>query len=229
MFNNINTRSVTFNLIAINVVLFIATLAFPQLDQLLGLHYIFNTHHYAEGSNFQPYQIITHMFMHGGFMHILFNMYGLFMFGNILEQVWGPKKFLTYYMITGFGSVVLDMVVKLIIVHNFTGSFDPSLSQLENFPQVYGTYLSNTIGASGAIYGVLVAFAMLFPNTDLYLMFVPVPVKAKYLIGFFILFELYLGFRMSNDDNVAHFAHLGGALFGFILVKIWNRNRTNFY
>lgn len=258
MFNNINTRSITFNLVAINVVMFLAALAFPALGNYLSLQYFFNTHDYFQAIlngtlspntypnlynfinynaqngfispyGFKPIQIVSHMFMHGGFMHILFNMYALFMFGNILERVWGPKRFLTFYMITGFGAVALHMLVQAILVHNFTGSFNPTPEMLERYPQVFSTYFSSTVGASGAIFGILIAFAMLFPDTELFIIFLPIPIKAKYLVGAYVLFEIYMGFRMSSGDNVAHFAHIGGALFGFILVKIWNRNRTNFY
>ena len=229
MFNNINPRSVTFNLIMVNVLLFFVTYLHPQLMQILSLHYLFNTHQYYEGSGFQPFQILSHMFMHGGFFHILFNMWGLFMFGSILESVWGPKRFLTFYLITGFGAVLLHMAVQAFIIHNATGSFDPSLQMLSEHKEAARTYFSETLGASGAIFGIATAFAMLFPNTELMIIPIPIPIKAKYLMPLYILFELYLGISQHQGDDVAHFAHLGGALFGFILVKIWGRNRNTLY
>jgi rhomboid-like protein len=228
MFNNINTRSVTFNLIVINFLFFFATLLHPQLEEILSLHYFFNTHHYVPDSvGFQPYQILTHMFMHGGWMHIIFNMWGLFLFGTILEQVWGPKRFLEFYLITGFGAVLLHMAVQMFMVYQATGSVDPSIAMLNAHPEALTTYVVPTLGASGAIFGVATAFAMLFPNTELMIIPIPFPIKAKYLMPLYILAELFFGIR--GGDNVAHFAHLGGALFGFLLVKYWNRNRNSLY
>jgi membrane associated rhomboid family serine protease len=228
MFNNINTRSVTFNLIVINFLFFFATMLHPQLLDLLSLHYFFNTHHFDPNSvGFQPYQILTHMFMHGGWMHIIFNMWGLFMFGSILEQVWGPKRFLVFYFITGFGAVLLHMAVQIFLVHQATGSIDPTIPMLNASEDAAGIYISQTLGASGAIFGIATGFAMLFPNTELMIIPIPIPIKAKYLMPLYILVELFMGVR--GGGNVAHFAHLGGALFGFILVKLWNRNRRSLY
>ena len=230
MFENINTRSVTFNILMINLVLFVVALAIPSLNDTLSLHYLFNRHGYDESTGFQPYQVISHMFMHGGFMHIFFNMYGLFMFGSILERVWGPQRFLLFYLITGFGAVVLHMGVQMWLVHSSTGTFDPTIIQLNDAGQTaIVTYVSRTVGASGAIFGLLTAFALLFPNTELMLMFIPFPVKAKYFVPIYLAIELYLGVAQYGGDNVAHFAHLGGALFAFILVKLWNRDKWNLY
>ena len=230
MFDNINTRSVTFNLIIINFLFFIATLLHPQLEDLLSLHYFFNTHHYVpDSTGFQPYQIITHMFMHGGWAHIIFNMWGLFMFGSILEQVWGAQRFLIFYIITGLGAVLLHMLVQVFLVQHATGTVDPSIAMLNDNAAAAGVYVSQTLGASGAIFGVATGFATLFPNTEMMIIPIPVPIKAKYLIPLYIAVEFFLGVSRFQGDNVAHFAHLGGALFGFILVKIWNRNRTHLY
>lgn len=221
MFDQINTRSITFNLIVINVLMFIATtFVGDKMYELFALYYPANP-------MFKPLQVVTHMFMHGSLGHLFFNMFGLFMFGAVLERVWGPKRFLFYYFFTGLGAVVLHLLVLALIVNNFTGSFNPSMEVLNSEPGVWSSYFSPTVGASGALFGVLVGFGLLFPNTDLYLMFIPIPVKAKYFITFYVIAELYMG--LSMDDNIAHFAHLGGALFGFILVKIWNRNRNSLY
>ncbi|HLP50528.1 MAG TPA: rhomboid family intramembrane serine protease [Chitinophagales bacterium] len=254
MFNNIDTRSVTFNIIFINVVLFAVSSFKPEIGQYLSLHYFFNNHDYLQrlyaGSinperfpnlyllaqelhdrnalgDFLPVQIISHMFMHGGFRHILYNMFGLFMLGSLLEKVWGAQRYLLFYMITGFGAVVLHMLVQGILIYNAIGTINPSMALLEAHPEVWGTYFSTTVGASGAVFGVLAGFATLFPNTELYIMFIPIPVKAKYFVGAYIAYEVVQGFGMYAGDNVAHFAHLGGALFGFLLVKYWNRNNRN--
>ncbi|MDB5281974.1 MAG: Transrane rhomboid family protein [Bacteroidota bacterium] len=229
MFNNINTRSVTFNLIMINVLLFFATVLHPSLTQILSLHYVFNTHGFYDAPGFEPYQVLSHMFMHGGFLHILFNMWGLFMFGSILENVWGPKRFLSFYLITGFGAVVLNVLVQMFMIYKMTGSVNPGIDLLQMHPAAMGTYFSQTLGASGAIFGIATAFAMLFPNTELMIIPIPIPIKAKYLMPLYIVFELYLGVSQHQGDDVAHFAHLGGALFGFILVKIWGRNKNTLY
>lgn len=251
---HLDTRSITFNIIAINVLLFVVAWLYPELANYLELHYIFNRHDYvsrlltdaelaAEYPNvatvvlrygidavgFQPVQLISHLFMHAGVTHIFFNMYGVFMFGSILERVWGPQRFLLFYFVTGFGAVLLHMAVQCFLVMQVAGTADPSLAQLNAHPDAMSTYFVNTVGASGAVFGLLAGFAMLFPNTELMLMFIPFPIKAKYFVAIYVLIELYLGFSMYGGDNVAHFAHLGGALFGFILVKIWNKNRNSLY
>jgi membrane associated rhomboid family serine protease len=228
MFNNINTRSVTFNLIVINFLFFFATMLHPQLMDLLSLHYFFNTHHYiAESVGFQPFQVLSHMFMHAGWLHIIFNMWGLFMFGSILENVWGPKRFFTFYFITGFGAVILHMAVQMFLIYHGTGTVDPTIDMLNANVNAASIYVSQTMGASGAIFGIATGFAMLFPNTELMIIPIPIPIKAKYLMPLYILAELFMGVR--GGDNVAHFAHLGGALFAFILIKIWGRNRNTLY
>ncbi|MFT4092201.1 MAG: rhomboid family intramembrane serine protease [Niabella sp.] len=155
---------------------------------------------------FRPWQIVTHMFAHAAsgqymFFHILFNMFALWMFGRILENVWGSKRFLIFYMICGLGSAALHLFVQ----------------------QITGQE-SLAVGASGAVMGVLVAFAMTFPNTELYLMFIPIPIKAKWAILGLVAIDLFGGFSNTSGDGIAHFAHLGGALTGFILLKIQNKN-----
>jgi rhomboid-like protein len=190
-------------------------------EQFLGLHY-------PSSEYFKPFQIITHMFMHGGVAHIFFNMFNLYMFGTILERVWGPKRFLEFYFITGFGAMLLHTGVQAWEVHNISGSFAPPLHIVNSNQQLYDIINAPTVGASGAIFGLLTAFALLFANTELYL-YGAIPVKAKYLVGGLIAYELWRGFANSPGDNVAHFAHLGGALIGFIMIRIWKRDRTTLY
>jgi membrane associated rhomboid family serine protease len=229
----IDTRSIVFNIIAINVLMFIATFAVGEgLMSKLSLHYLFNTHDYIKNageagvSGFQPIQLFTHMFMHANVPHLFFNMFAAYMFGSVLERVWGGKRFLVFYLVTGFGAVILHMLVQFFLVWKATGSVDPIWPHLVANPEAFSTYFSRTVGASGAVFGILVGFGMMFPNTELMLLFFPIPIKAKYFISFYVLMELYLGFNMSQGDNIAHFAHLGGALFGFILIKIWSKNRN---
>jgi rhomboid-like protein len=223
MYNQLNTRSIVFNLIAINVVMYALTLIIG--DSMYALFAL----HYPANEMFKPLQIVTHMFMHGNFGHLFFNMFALYMFGSVLERVWGPRRFLLFYFVTGLGAVAMHLAVQAIIVYNYTGSLNPSMAMLESEPGVLNTYFSSTVGASGALFGILVGFGMLFPNTELYLMFIPIPIRAKYFITFYVLAEIYMGLSMYGSDNVAHFAHIGGALFGFILVKIWNRRRDFLY
>lgn len=231
-----NTRSVTFNLIAINVIVFIATMMTGGiLFEKFSLHYLFNTHDYIHSidptmqSRFEPYQLITHMFMHGNLGHIFSNMFAVFMFGVVLERVWGGQRFLFFYFSTGLGAVLLHAAVQIYLVYSATGSVDPILPRLMEHPEVAATYFSTTVGASGAVFGILVAFGMLFPNTELMMLFLPIPIKAKYFVSLYVVWELYRGISMSHGDNIAHFAHLGGALFGFIMVKIWNQHHSDFY
>lgn len=160
---------------------------------------------------FKPYQIVTHMFMHANFIHIFFNMFVLFMFGPPLEALWGPKRFLFFYFFAGFGALLLHLVVKYLEME-FMGA-----SPLEiNVPM---------LGASGAIFGLLIGFGMMFPETRLMLLFPPIPIKAKYFVLIIAALELFLGVsRMSA--GIAHFAHLGGALFGFLLIWYWSKYGT---
>jgi membrane associated rhomboid family serine protease len=223
MFENINTRSVTFNLIAANTLVFLATLIVGErMYELFSLFY-------PASPFFKPMQIITHLFMHGSFLHLFMNMFALFMFGSVLERVWGPQRFLLFYLTTGIGAMLLHTAVQGWIVHNYTGSFNPGAELLYQYPQVQTLYQTPTVGASGAIFGILIAFGMLFPNTELLFLFIPIPIKAKYFVSLYVVFELYQGIQMAPGDNVAHFAHLGGALFGYLLVKYWNRNNRSFY
>lgn len=221
MFDNLNTRSVTFNIIIINcLVLFASTFYGEKMYELFALFY-------PASPFFKPMQLVTHMFMHGNIGHLFSNMFALLMFGAVLERVWGPQRFLFFYFATGLGAMLLHTAVQGWIIHNYTGSFAPAMEVLGEYPAVIDMYRTPTVGASGAIFGILIAFGTLWPNTELMLLFFPVPIKAKYFVSLYVVWELYRGISMNPDDNVAHFAHLGGALFGFLLVKYWNRNNRN--
>ncbi|MCO6494751.1 MAG: rhomboid family intramembrane serine protease [Bacteroidetes bacterium] len=188
---------------------------------------------------FKPFQIFTHMFIHGSFSHILFNMFGLLMFGSMIERYIGTKRFLILYLMSGLGSALLEQSYWAYRVSDCVGNIYPDKGLQHD---VLNGFVSNSVcqdfirwiatpmvGASGAIYGLLVAYGMFFPNSELMFIFIPYPIKAKYMIPGIILLDLFLGLSSFNWDNVAHFAHLGGALTGFILIKIWNQNRTRLY
>lgn len=209
---------VTLNIIIINFILWLATIVLGRsginLINLLGLHF-------PGAADFHVYQFVTYMFLHAvpSFGHIFFNMFAVFMFGRTLEMVWGSKRYLTYYLATGIGAAIIQIVVWYFTVSSFAASNGMSVAQLlQADPSV--NYLI-TIGASGAVFGILLAFGMLFPNVPLYIMFIPVPVKAKYFVIGYGVLELFLGVSNFQGDNVAHFAHLGGMLFGAILLFYW--------
>jgi membrane associated rhomboid family serine protease len=230
------------NLIIINVIMLFATFVLQMrgidLTKLLGLHYF-------ASSDFRPYQLVTHMFMHGGFMHLLFNMFALWMFGRVLESVWGPKRFFIYYFVTGLGAAALHTFVNYLEFQHIASRMTPEavqmvlsqgadiLSQGQNFSDVAAGKLNMllntpTVGASGAVFGILLGFGMLFPNTELMLLFPPIPIKAKYFVAGYGAIELFSGIT-NPGSNIAHFAHLGGMLFGFILIKYWNSTTRHFY
>lgn len=222
------------NLLVLNIICFIGTMIFENANRMFGVYYI-------DSPFFQYWQIITYMFMHGNLTHIFFNMFALFMFGPVLEQILGTNRFIKFYLITGLGALALQFLVQGLEVYSITGTFwaqdwlrfemlqdrvyqnNPNLS-IEGFHKLVSIYNTPMVGASGAIFGLLIAFGVLFPNTPLYLMFIPVPVKAKYFIGAYVVIELYMGLSRSGS-SIAHFAHLGGALFGFILIKMWRIKR----
>ena len=256
------------NLLIINIIMFLATVVLEDrfgidIVRYLGLHFIGSEY-------FQPFQFLTHMFMHGSWAHIFFNLFALWMFGNVLENVWGGKKFLIYYLVTGIGAALIHSGVvfwEIINIQNEAASVinlespekfaifikeniplellsqqyvyavqnvrDAWLAQPENtmhmrdagqLMQEYINFKKNipTVGASGAVFGVLLAFGMMFPNTVIYLYFA-IPIKAKYFVILYGAAELFFGIRGSITDNVAHFAHLGGMLFGYLLIKYWSR------
>ena len=262
-----NIPPVVKNLIIINVLLLLATWIFQSagidLVRYLGMHY-------PGSDRFMLHQIVTHMFMHGGIAHLFFNMFALWMFGRVLESVWGSQRFLIYYFVTGLGAVALHMFVNYLEISSMQSAIEafrntPSPEILDQFVSKHlsnasvqvrdfintwydeptnATYANEglrlmerilqmkmdipTVGASGAVFGVLLAFGVLFPNTQLMLLFPPIPIKAKYFVIGYGILELYLGLSRPGS-NVAHFAHLGGMLFGYILIKYWNKKSNRFY
>ena len=233
--NNIPT--VTKNLLAINVLMFLALLVAEKqgvdLNSVLGLHLFA-----SEG--FQPYQLVTYMFMHASVTHLFFNMFALYMFGRTLEYMWGAKHFLVYYLVAGIGAALVQEAIGMVRYHEALDGMSPldvelvlsrgfdALREGKNFvnPQLahLNVVLNSTIvGASGAIYAILLGFGMLFPEERMFVFPIPFPIKAKYFVMGYVVIELYLGVS-GSADGVAHFAHLGGMLFGFILILFW-RNK----
>lgn len=226
---------IVLNLLIINGLFFLATIVFGSnqnidLNRMLGIHYF-------DSSLFEPYQVITSMFCHGDFSHLFFNMFALWMFGTVIEHRMGSINFLKFYLICGLGATALHMGVQAFQVHNIAGSISNDFlisNEGINFQRVFSEenrktlaqiYLAPAVGASGALYGVLIAFGMFFPEDKLMLIFLPVPIKAKYFIPFMIAIDFYLGLANYSWDPIAHYAHLGGALFGFLLIKFWYKKR----
>lgn len=221
------------NLLIINGLLFLATISLNNIG--IDLVKIFGLHQF-QSNDFRPHQIITHLFMHGSFTHLFFNMFALWMFGKILENIWGQKKFLIYYMITGIGAAAIHLIFcqyQIINISNqipdlidiaIEGKYNPSIPISKKLTQLI---ITPTVGASGAVFGLLLAFGMLFPNALLYLYFA-IPIKAKYFVIGYGLIELYAGISNNPADNVAHFAHLGGMIFGYFLIKYWKQD-TNYF
>ena len=219
------------NLLIINGLLFLATVSLSNLG--IDLVKIFGLHQF-QSNDFRPHQLITHIFMHGSFTHLFFNMFALWMFGKILENIWGEKRFLIYYMITGIGAAFIHLLIsqyQIISISNqipelvsiaIEGKYNPSIPISKKLTQLI---ITPTVGASGAVFGLLLAFGMLFPNALLYLYFA-IPIKAKYFVIGYGILELYAGISNNPADNVAHFAHLGGMIFGYILIKYWKKNTT---
>jgi membrane associated rhomboid family serine protease len=265
------------NLLIINGLFFLATIA---LDSAFGynLYRMFGLHFFG-ATNFSPYQLVTYMFMHGSPSHLFFNMFALWMFGNVLENVWGPKRFLVYYFVTGFGAALIHYIVVYwqmlptlqaidlflqnpsndglqafvnsehlkIASYEIQTNFElfrrdynmligsnpqEALVRAVNFMSQYRVDFLNApvvVGASGAVFGILLAFGMLFPNSLIYLFFA-IPIKAKYFVMIYGALELYFGISGKGAGNVAHFAHLGGMIFGFLLIKYWrNKMKRNFF
>jgi len=255
------------NILLINVGIFIIQSFFKlPFEDIFGLRVVF-------ADSFAPYQFITYMWIHGNFGHILSNMFAVFIFGPLLEQVWGSKRFLTFYLICGIGAGVLFGVAdfaekwslkqdaEAFVVNPSADAFSMfivkhktpyyNVARLAEFSDEYydnenvrgykeqaievvkSIYSSMTnvpmVGASGAVFGILMAFGMLFPNTQLFLLFPPIPIKAKYLVLFYGLYEVYAEFSRLPGDNIAHLAHLGGMAIAFVLLKIWKEDNGRFY
>ena len=241
--------TVTKNLLIINVLMFLGTIVAQSygidLAQYLGLHFFL-------AEDFNAAQLITYMFMHAGFAHIFFNMFAVWtvsythltlptsdlffnmfavwMFGRILEQVWGPKRFLFYYLVCGIGAGIIQEVVQYIHYETVLSAYDSVNTGMAIIPMEEYLNMMTTVGASGAVYAILLAFGMLFPNQQMFIFPLPVPILSLIHISEYALIELYAGFANSAGDNVAHFAHLGGMVFGFILIMYWRKkNRGNGY
>lgn len=228
---------VTKNIILINVIVYVLTLVLKStqdvdLTDYLGLHY-----HLA--SDFRPHQFITYIFMHDthSFSHILFNMLGVYVFGQALEQVWGPKRYLIFYIVTGLGAALAQYAIMhfqiqdtLALVNQSLASPDMSSAERADLITRKYYYLNSKVivGASGSLFGLLGAFGLLFPNTELLIYFL-FPIKAKWLVTLYGAFEIFSGLRNDPGDNVAHFAHIGGLVVGIVLVLIWKRDRRHFY
>ena len=217
------------NLLIINIIFYVVThFLAPELRPLLAGYY-------PSAPQFQPWQVVTHMFMHASLGHIFFNMFALFMFGSQLERVWGPKRFLNYYLACGLGAFFLHEVVVGYGYFMSYGTWFPTAEAL--FPNLGYSEAGRAaarvfvpvVGASGAVFGLLLGFGMLFPNTRLQLLFPPVPIKARYFVLGYGALELILALDNNPGDNVAHFAHLGGMIFGYLLLKRWQRDRDAFY
>jgi membrane associated rhomboid family serine protease len=231
------------NLILLNVLMWLIDLVAQnvfgiQLTMLLGMYF-------PKSEQFMPLQIVTHMFMHGSFLHLFFNMYALYIFGLVLERTWGPKRFFIYYMVSGLGAVLVHETVILIQYQKLMSTISPDQLQIvlnegtayfregkvftdltmQNVQLILNT---PTVGASGAVFGILLAFGVLFPNTQLMLLIPPIPIRAKYFVMIYGGIELYLAFTQPGS-NIAHAAHLGGMIFGYILIRYWRKTTNTFY
>ena len=224
-----NIPVVTKNLLLVNIIAFVATwilqLRGLDLNDLLGLHFFM-------AADFQVWQLLTYMFLHSGFTHILFNMFALWMFGVVIENVWGPKKFLFYYISCGVGAGIMQEIAQFFSFYFTISARDPTVGFGELF--AIGHQLSTqlngwtTIGASGAVYAILLAFGMIFPNERIFIFPLPIPIKAKWFVMFYVAIDLFSAMS-SSGDNVAHMAHLGGMLFGYLMIRYWNNHPTAGY
>ena len=238
-----NMPPIVKNLLLVNVIFFVAQFTLEDFMRNLKLVPVFSEH-------FRPWQLATYFFMHGNLPHIFFNMFALIIFGTQLERIWRPQKFLFFYLACAIGAALIHMLVGYIRLKSFESTIDPIvLNQYLNLVQDKGyelilnranfanpilgklnaLYNTPMVGASGAIFGLLVAFGYTFPNTELMLLFPPIPIKAKYFVIGYAAIELYLGMANSPSDNVAHFAHLGGALIGILIVLYWKKSRNSFF
>ena len=216
--------TITKNLLIINALMFLALLVFQMkginLNDVLGLHFFM-------ASDFHLYQLVTYMFMHANFEHIFFNMFALWMFGCVVESVWGPKKFLFYYISCGIGAGIIQEIVQFVSFYFMATSQIPGagFGDLWQIAQNSSAVLNawTTVGASGAIYAILLAFGMIFPEERIFIFPLPIPIKAKWFVGIYAAIELFSALA-TPGDSVAHFAHLGGMLFGFLMIRYWRKH-----
>ena len=220
-----NTPTITKNLLIINALAFLATLVYPALNDIGGLHFFM-------ASDFNVLQLVSYMFLHASWTHILFNMFALWMFGRVMESVWGGRKFLFYYISCGIGAGIMQEIAQFIQFYPLISSDAPMLV-VNGMPFPHGQlpeYLNlfTTVGASGAIYAILLAFGMTFPNERIFIFPLPLPIKAKWFVLFYAAIELFSAIG-SSADGVAHMAHLGGMLFGFLMIRYWQRHPGDGY
>ena len=216
-----NIPSITKNLLIINVLAFFATWVFEK--QGLDLTATFGLHFFM-AKDFSFYQLVTYLFMHGSFMHLFFNMFAVWMFGTVMERVWGPKRFLIYYLVCGIGAGIIQKGVQYINYANENlAAYDFVMTSSGRITTEAYLNLWTTVGASGAVYAILLAFGMTFPNERMFIIPFPFPIKAKWLIGGYIVIEVWSALN-TPGDGIAHMAHLGGMLFGFLLIRYWRKH-----
>jgi membrane associated rhomboid family serine protease len=234
------------NIIFINILMLLVTYA---AQSFMGLDFSGNLYlntklglYFPKSDQFMPFQIVTHMFMHGGFWHIFFNMYALYIFGGVLENVWGPKRFFIYYIACGLGAALTHESVIAYQYYHLVNNISPENLQIffnkgteflnngdfDSLQKLYNLLNTPTVGASGAIFGVLLAFGVLFPNTQLMLLFPPIPIRAKYFVMIYGGIELYMAVTQPGS-NIAHAAHIGGMIFGYILIRYWRKTTNTLY
>ena len=218
-----NLPPITKNLLIINVLCYFGIIVARRygldLDSVLGLHFFL-------ASDFKLYQLFTYMFMHANLEHIFFNMFAVWMFGRTLEMVFGSKRFLTYYLVCGIGAGIVQEVIQYVFYATELVRYDSVNIGVEIVPMADYLNLMTTVGASGAVYGILLAFGMLFPNSQMFVFPLPFPIQAKFFVIGYAVIELFLGLGQTGD-GVAHFAHLGGMIFGFLLIMYWRKKSKN--
>ena len=221
-----NNTPVSTNIIIINVLVWGACIILGRkgidLLNILGLHFV-------TAGEFKLFQFFTYMFVHSisSPAHLFFNMFAVFMFGRVIESTWGSARYLTFYLVTGIGAGIIQQFAWWYDLHEVLVSTADIIKFEDGAILPLAAYLNYfvTVGASGAVFGILLAFGMMFPNVPLYIMFIPIPIKAKYVVIGYGIIELFSGIAHFSGDNIAHFAHLGGMLFGFVLIKIWQRRK----
>ncbi|MDR2472339.1 MAG: rhomboid family intramembrane serine protease [Tannerella sp.] len=228
-----NLPTITKNLIIINLIMWLGTMFLPRLESMLALYF-------PASPYFRFWQIVSYMFMHAGIAHIFFNMFAVYMFGSVLERTWGEKRFLIYYFVTGIGAALVNMLVIYLRIRAIESQLSADavelvysegasvLAQGKNYidalmGSLNGLINAQMVGASGAVFGILLAFGMLYPNVEMFIFPIPFPIKAKYLVAGYGAIELFAGLADFSFDHIAHFAHLGGMLFGIILVLYWKK------